>query len=49
MGLYDEELRAREWVENRLNFDRDGNYNTFEVRNTSSLMVDVFTNVVTLN
>lgn len=32
MGLHDEELRAREWVEKGLNFDRDGDYNTFEVR-----------------
>ena len=31
MGLHEEEQRAREWVEKRLDFDRDGNYNTFEV------------------
>ena len=31
MGLHDEEQRARDWVENKLDFDRDGNYNTFEV------------------
>lgn len=32
MGLHDEEQRSREWVEKRLDFNRDGNYNTFEVR-----------------
>lgn len=32
MGLHDEERRARQWVETKLDFDRDGNYNTFEVR-----------------
>jgi endoplasmic reticulum Man9GlcNAc2 1,2-alpha-mannosidase len=31
MGLHDEEQRARDWVEKRLDFDRDGEYNTFEV------------------
>lgn len=32
MGLDDEEKRAREWVTNNLSFDRDGDFNTFEVR-----------------
>ena len=31
MGLTEEYGRAREWVENELSFDRDGEYNTFEV------------------
>ncbi|KAF8580119.1 glycoside hydrolase family 47 protein [Ramaria rubella] len=30
MGLHDEEQRAREWVEKRLDLNRDGDYNTFE-------------------
>lgn len=32
MGLEDEENRAREWVEKDMNLDRDGEFNTFEVR-----------------
>lgn len=32
MGLDDEYQRARSWVANKLSFDRDGNFNTFEVR-----------------
>lgn len=31
MGLQDEYTRARDWVANNLTFDRDGNFNTFEV------------------
>lgn len=31
MGLNDEYSRARDWIEAELTFDRDGNYNTFEV------------------
>ena len=31
MGLHDEERRARDWVANKLDFNRDGNFNTFEV------------------
>lgn len=31
MGLTDEYQRARSWVENELSFDRDANFNTFEV------------------
>ncbi|KAI0030615.1 glycoside hydrolase [Vararia minispora EC-137] len=30
MGLDDEYRRARQWVETELDFDRDGNFNTFE-------------------
>ena len=32
MGLTEEYERARDWVANKLTFDRDGNFNTFEVR-----------------
>lgn len=32
MGLHDEHARARDWVANKMSFDRDGNFNTFEVR-----------------
>ena len=32
MGLDDEVSRARDWVENKLTFDREGTFNTFEVR-----------------
>src|SRR3954469_2253570 len=32
MGLEDEYRRARDWVANDLTFERDGNFNTFEVR-----------------
>ena len=31
MGLQEEYNRAREWISSELRFDRDGNYNTFEV------------------
>ncbi|KIJ54369.1 glycoside hydrolase family 47 protein [Sphaerobolus stellatus SS14] len=30
MGLHEEEKRAREWVANKLDFNRDGRFNTFE-------------------
>lgn len=32
MDLRDEYKRARDWVRTELTFDRDGEYNTFEVR-----------------
>jgi endoplasmic reticulum Man9GlcNAc2 1,2-alpha-mannosidase len=32
MGLDEEYARARSWIKNDLSFDRDGLYNTFEVR-----------------
>jgi endoplasmic reticulum Man9GlcNAc2 1,2-alpha-mannosidase len=32
MGLQEEYSRAREWISTNLSFDRDGNFNTFEVR-----------------
>jgi len=31
MGLDDEYLRARSWVEHKLSFDRDASFSTFEV------------------
>lgn len=31
MGLEDEYQRARAWVADKLSFDRDGNFSTFEV------------------
>ena len=31
MGLKDEYSRARQWVDKKLTFDREGNFNTFEV------------------
>lgn len=31
MGLEDDYARARKWVETKLSFDRDANFNTFEV------------------
>lgn len=31
LGLDEEYQRAREWVANKLSFDRDGIYSTFEV------------------
>lgn len=31
MGLSDEYARARNWVANEMTFDRDANFNTFEV------------------
>lgn len=39
MGLDAEYRRAREWVEKELSFDRDADFNTYEVR----LLFDVFT------
>ncbi len=32
MGLDEEYQRARDWIENKLSFERDANFNTFEVR-----------------
>jgi len=32
MGLEEEYKTARNWVANNLTFERDGNFNTFEVR-----------------
>ena len=32
MGLRDEYQRSKEWIQNRLSFDRDGDFSTFEVR-----------------
>jgi len=31
MGLKDETIRARKWVEEKLDFDRDDYFSTFEV------------------
>lgn len=31
MGLVDEVKRARDWIEKNLSFDREGEFNTFEV------------------
>ena len=36
MGLDDELSRARKWVQDVLSFDRDGDYNVFEVRHVAS-------------
>jgi mannosyl-oligosaccharide alpha-1,2-mannosidase len=36
MGLDDELARARTWLQDKLSFDRDGNYNVFEVRSLIS-------------
>ncbi|KAF7974892.1 hypothetical protein HWV62_11037 [Athelia sp. TMB] len=30
MGLHDEHARARDWVANKMSFERDANFNTFE-------------------
>lgn len=38
MGLDEEYQRARKWVENKLDFDQDANFNTFEVCGTSQIM-----------
>ena len=32
MGLDEEYQRARDWVEQKLDFEQDANFNTFEVR-----------------
>lgn len=31
MGLHEDYARARKWVDEKLNFEKDGNFNTFEV------------------
>ena len=31
MGLQEEYNRAREWISSKSTFDRDGDFNTFEV------------------
>lgn len=38
MGLDAEYQRARKWVEDKLDFDQDANFNTFEVRHTSQII-----------
>lgn len=38
MGLNDEYLRARSWIEHKLSFDRDASFNTFEVRFSFGLL-----------
>ena len=35
MGLDEEAGRAREWVKTKLSFDREGDFNTFEVGRAS--------------
>lgn len=35
MGLDEDYTRARQWVETKLDFDRDGHFNTFEVSTLS--------------
>ena len=32
MGLDEEYKRARNWIEKKMSFERDANFNTFEVR-----------------
>ena len=32
MGLDDEVARARSWIQNNMTFERDAEFNTFEVR-----------------
>ena len=34
MNLQEEYERARKWIATKLTFDRDGNYNTFEVNSS---------------
>ncbi len=31
MGLYDEHTRARQWIQDKHSFERESNFNTFEV------------------
>ena len=38
MGLDEEYQRARKWVEEKLDFEKDGNFNTFEVRTWAGLL-----------
>ncbi len=38
MGLNDEYVRARRWVEQSLSFDKEGSFSTFEVRSCSSIL-----------
>lgn len=33
MGLHDEATRARDWIANKMTFERDAEFNTFEVSN----------------
>lgn len=37
LGLDEEYQRARTWVETKLDFEKDGNFNTFEVRIHSTI------------
>ena len=50
MGLHDEYARARKWVEDKLSFDRDAEFNTFEVRPRSCRdAVSIFTSATDYN
>ncbi len=39
MGLQDDYTRARKWVKDKLSFDREGTFSTFEVSLSSSLVL----------
>lgn len=41
MGLDEEYKRAKHWIEHKLSFDRDANFNTFEVCVTGSRLFHV--------
>lgn len=40
MGLEEEYLRARKWIEEKLSFDRDAEFNTFEVASNTLFYAD---------
>jgi hypothetical protein len=41
MGLKEEHSRARAWVATKMSFDRDATFNTFEVGQVVSYLLDV--------
>lgn len=44
MGLQEEYNRAREWISSELTFDRDGDFNTFEVSTYSFISLTILAN-----
>jgi len=45
MGLHDEYSRARDWVDKKLDFNRDANFNTFEVSFIPSSFITELTTI----
>lgn len=49
MGLHDEATRARDWIANKMTFERDAEFNTFEVSNKYDVTATVIGSRLTDN